>query len=180
MAIYLLLFFVGLGFLLLTTILGSLFDGDGHGGNGDVGVDAAGGMDGPHLPNPFSPRTLAGAATGFGAGGGLAHLNGVEGNASIFFALLGSVLVAGTSYAFLLWLVNQQRSTHVRREDLVGRLGTVVTEIGPSSLGEVVVLVGGQTSTYLARSATGASLARGTRVQVEDLSGEALLVRGVE
>jgi len=181
MAIYLALFFIGLGFLLVTTLLGSFFDGGGDGG-GDGGLghgDAGGGgLEGPDLPSPFSPRTVAGAATGFGAGGGLALLNGVEGNGSILFALLGSLLVGGTSYGFLVWLVNQQRSSHVLREDLVGRSGTVVTAISASGLGEIVVLVGGQTSTYLARSATGEELPRGSQVQIDGLAGETLLVRG--
>ena len=180
MAFYLVLFFIGIGFLALTTLLGSLFDAGDHGGDlgqGDSGAEASGGLDGPHLPSPFSPRTMAGAATGFGAGGGLALLNGVEGNASLFFALLGSLLVGGASYGFLVWLVNQQRSSHVIMGDLVGESGTVVTDIGPSGLGQIVVLARGQTGTYLARSATGAALPRGSQVEIEALAGDALLVR---
>ncbi len=177
MVIYLILFFIGVGFLVLTALVGSVFDGgDGH---GDGSLDIAGGLEGPHLPSPFSPRTMAGAATGFGAGGGLALLNGVEGSISIFFAVLGSILVGGTSYGFLVWLVNQQRSSHVLREDLVGKSGTVVTDISPSGLGEVVVLVGGQTSTYLARSTQGGALVRGSQVRIKGLAGEALLVEPV-
>jgi hypothetical protein len=171
--IYLALFFIGVGFLVLTTLVD--FGGDAGLEHGDVG---GGGLDGD-LPSPFSPRTIAGAATGFGAGGALALLNGAAGDGSLFFALLGGLVLGGTSYGFLVWLAKQQRSTHLVRGDLVGRPATVITAISGTGLGEIVVVVGGQTFTYLARSATGMELPRGSEVLIDGLAGEALLVSPV-
>ncbi|MBI2911402.1 MAG: hypothetical protein HYY05_04610, partial [Chloroflexi bacterium] len=62
MAIYLVLFFIGLGFLLVSTLVGEFFgsDGDtGDGGDGEDGGEAGGDADAPHLPSPFSPRSVA-------------------------------------------------------------------------------------------------------------------------
>ncbi len=180
MAIYLVLFFVGLGFLLLSTLMGGALGGDGDGGDGgdgEAGGDAAGDVDAPHLPSPFSPRSIAATATGFGAGGALSLLNGVEGNPSLAFAVAGGLVVGGGVYGFLLWLANQQRSTHLRREELVGKTGTVVTAIGAPGVGEVSVLAAGQSSIHLARSAAGTPIPRGSQVRVEALGGDAVLVR---
>jgi membrane protein implicated in regulation of membrane protease activity len=174
LAIYLLLFFSGLAYLVVSALLGSFFDSEGDFGEGHGDGE---GLEGGELPSPFSPRTLAATATGFGAGGGLALLNGAQDNVSMGFAVAGGLLMGGTAYGFLVWLTRQQRSSHLRREDLIGLDATVVTEIGLSSIGQVVVFAGGQTSTYLARSTGPTAVPRGARVRIEGISGEGLLVR---
>ena len=175
MAIYLIIFFTGFVFLLLSGVLGALFEGAenalDHGGDGA--------FDGGDLPNPFSLRSIAAAGVGFGAGGALAQINGVDGNGSLVAAVVGGALVAGVGYWFLVLLVKQQRSTHSKRADLLGMEAVTDTAIGGGNHGQITVLMDGQTITFLARAADGAAVPAGTRVVVESVVGGEVLVRAI-
>ena len=166
MLIYLGLFALGFVFVLASAVLADVFDsGEVDPGGGDIA-----------LVSVFSPRIVAAATAGFGAGGALGLMLGLPDSASIVTALVGAALVAGAVYAFLLVLVRQQGNTLTVRDGLVGGVATVVTLIPVGAVGEVSMITGGQLSVYLARSSDAAELRAGTQVQVTGMAGDALLV----
>jgi hypothetical protein len=59
---------------------------------------------------------------------------------------------------------------------LVGRAGRVAIAIPANGAGQVVVLAGGGSSTFLARSRNGAAVPEGMSVHIVEVEGDTLIV----
>ncbi len=168
---------VGLGYALLTSVFGWLFD-HGDGGGGDVQVDATGHLDAGHI-SPVSGTSIATFITGFGAGGTLAH-NVLDWNLipGMLLAAGSGLTLAGAAFVILDFIfVRTQAGSEYVMADVVGNVAEVITPIREDALGEIAYVVKGQRERMSARASDGVALAKGTLVIIESLTGATAYVR---
>lgn len=171
---------VGFTLLIFTWIVGEMFD-LGHDLAGFVGheIGTAGVDLGGHEmagPSPFSSRVVFTFLTAFGGGGAIASLYGQPMGISILFALAAGLAMASSTWLLARVLWQRQSSSTLEMSTLVGRKGRVVVGMSSGDVGQVTLLVGGGSSTFLARS-KGVILAAGENVEVVDCDGDTLIVR---
>ena len=166
----------------LFIIIGSFFGGHDH--DGDVGHDhSADGHDGAHefsTVSFFSPKVLAIFFLAFGAGGVIATSYGQGPAASSGIGFLCGVVVGFVALHVMRLLYRQQANSLITNQEIEGSMGEVVTRIPYDGLGQVTLVVAGQSMTRLARSKSGTELGNGKRVKVVSASGDALLVEPVQ
>jgi hypothetical protein len=120
---------VGLGFLILSLLIGELSDVFGDG-------DFDGG-DGHHGPGFLSPSVLAGGLTAYGLTGFIAVNSGLE---NIWAVLLGAVVgvgVAALLVVMLRQLSKQQSNSSVSDRSFIDVSAVVTVSIPPEGKGEV-------------------------------------------
>jgi len=147
---------------------------------GPVHVDVGGSVDHPEVKVPsLSPVTIASFVTAFGAFGLIAlGLFDTTARWSLAWAAAGGLVVAVIAhFAFGYLLIAPQGSSEVKLRDIVGAIAEVTTPIPADSVGEVAFVAQGGRMTYTAKSAGGASIARGTTVVVEKVVGGVAVVR---
>lgn len=164
---------VGLGYSLLSALLGWLFD---HAG--DVHVDAGGHLDAGHI-SPISGTTIATFVTGFGAGGTLAHhvldWTVIPG---MLLATVSGLVLAGAAFAVLEFIFSRtQAGSEYSTHDVVGCEAEVITSIQEGGIGEIAYVVKGQRERLSARTDDGAAIAKGALVVIESLAGSTAYVR---
>ena len=157
---------VGCLFLIAALIFGEIFDFFDH----DPDIDLGG-------PGVLSSRVIAVFVTSFGAFGAIGINNGMSiGAASALGA--GSGLVFGGAMAILgRFLYNQQASSEVRAEDLVGLNCRVIVTIPPNGVGQIRCRVGEELVDKIAQSKDGLAIPENATVQVETVLGETVIVR---
>ncbi len=194
--VYFFLFALGVGYTILVAVMGGLghLDLPGldvdipgvdlHPGEPDIHIefpfDAAHSVDHPEVGlSPLSPITIATFVTTFGGVGlvlnNLTTLSPVLGlfiSASSGFVLAGGVFLL---YARLLGAA--QASSEIVIGTLIGKRGETTSPIPGDGVGEVAMIAQGSRITVPARSATGETIPRGTRVVITDLAGGVALAR---
>jgi membrane protein implicated in regulation of membrane protease activity len=162
----------GFLFLLVSLVFGEIFD--------HLGADLDHGFDGDHGgPGFFSTRILSVFVTCFGGFGAVAAWFGQGLIASIVSGLVGGFLFAGTLLVFARFLYQQQASTELKGSDLVGVTARVVVAIPAGGLGQVRCQVGEQVLDKIARAAGEDAIAENRLVKIEEVLGEAVVVRPV-
>ena len=184
----------GIGFVMLvaTWFMGEIFD-IGHdiagwfGDHlGEINVDGHhvelghGGAGGDVGPSPFSSRVIFSFMTAFGGGGAIASLYHLPMGFSILIAIGSGVALGAATWGFANLLFQQQASSTVQSETLVGREGRVEIGIPAGGAGQVAVSAGGGSNTWVARSRGGESLAAGSAVRVVEAQGNLLVVEPVK
>jgi membrane-bound ClpP family serine protease len=158
---------------LIILIGGFLFGHDhdvGHADHGDAGHDS------DPAVSIFSTKVIGTFIMGFGGGGAIAQY-AREDLIRSSFAGLGTGFVMGAfMYLIMRLMYGQQSTSLVETSTMVGRTGTVATAIGAHSVGQVIVVVGTQTFTYLARSSGDKEIAKGKIVKVIATSGSDIVV----
>jgi membrane protein implicated in regulation of membrane protease activity len=156
---------VGLGFLVLSLLLGDLFDFISF--DFDIGGDFA-----------AAPVFFTGAAA-FGAGG-LLGLNafGLSSGMSVLVGLGFSIVLGGLSTLLFAALGRQEAKESFSTDKLVGARGRCTLAVEPGKQGRVAVQYGGMTRTHTATSDV--SIAVGQEVVVTDVIGSTLRVSTVE
>jgi len=167
-----------LGVLMLLTMLlvGELFGGD-H----EISHDMAVGHDVEHGAGPsiFSTRIIGAFLTAFGVGGVVGRYYGLSHPMSSGLGIVFGVVMSSVVYQFARILYSQQASSELKMGGLVGTTAEVSVAIPKGGVGQIVVQARGERSEHIARSATGAPIARGTAVTITALSGEAVTVAPV-
>jgi len=199
---YVALAVLGAGYLVVSVLIGHVFDsggsdGGGHAGHADgggahdghvaYGVDSTGHGDthaGDHAAPTFhfpffSPLALATLFACLGAYGLIAQFGfRVADSASLLLAVPAAL---ATAYAvtYLGWRVlsSSRGSSQIRLQDLAGSPAEVITPIPKDGLGEVAALVDGQRFTAPARESDGREVPRGAQVTVVRMVGTTLLVK---
>lgn len=149
--------------------------------SGDVGGGAD--MDAGTVKVPsLSPITIASFVTAFGAFGIVSgQLLGASSGTTLLWAAGAGIVVAVIAhFAFGYFLIAPQGSSEVRRSDVIGAQGEVLTPIGVEGLGEVALVARGGRITYSARAITGRAIPRGHAVVVEKLVSNVVWVRPVD
>lgn len=197
--VYLVLFFVGVGYALFVVITGGLSGIDMPDVDidipqidlpGDVGIPGAdisvsggmpaGGLDAPDVHvSPLSPITIATFITTFGGFGALSlELFDIDPRFSLLVAAGGALVLAGAVYVFYSqFLIRSQASSVVRRGEIVGYHAEVTIPIGESSSGKVSYTTKAGRMSSMARSADGTAIPRGELVTIVRVVGNQALVR---
>jgi membrane protein implicated in regulation of membrane protease activity len=160
----------GLGFLFLviSLLVGDLFEA--------IGFDLDGSLDGQDF-GLLDSRVISVFLTAFGGFGAIGTLWGNGALASSAFGLLGGVIFGAVVYYFGKLLYSQQSTSSVTAEDLIGRTAQVTVAIHPNQLGQVTFTIGEERVEKLARSADNSHLEVGTIVKVDAFAGDSVLVR---
>src|SRR5580658_7030529 len=149
---------------LVILVGGFIFGHDHDAEHADHGHDA--GHDSEPAVSIFSTKVIGTFIMGFGGGGAIAQYAWGEVVRSSFTGFGVGVVMGAFMYLVMRLMYGQQSTSLVETSSIVGRTGTVATAIGAQSAGQVVVVVGGQTLTYLARSSGQTEIAKGKIVKV--------------
>jgi hypothetical protein len=146
----------------------------------DTGAGADFTVDHPKVGLPsLSPITVSSFVTAFGGCGliALGLLNTTPAWSLAWATGGGLVLAIIAHFAFGYLLLGPQGSSNVQRSDILGAVGQVTTPIPVDSLGEVAFIAQGGRISAPAKSATGAAIARGTTVVIEQFVSGVVVVR---
>ena len=147
LTIFLIIGGIGFVFLLVSLVVGDIFEI--FGGTPDIGVDS--GLDFGFLDS----RVLAVLITAFGGFGAIGVQMGFGPVGSSLIGLLGGVVFAGMVSLFGRFLIGQQASSTVTDSDLVGRTAQVTVAIKTGEVGQISARFGDERVDRLARSRDG-------------------------
>ncbi|MDA2930633.1 hypothetical protein MYX84_11925 [Acidobacteria bacterium AH-259-O06] len=178
--LYLIIFAIGFVFLLVTFVLGELFEGVGELAE-HLDIDFDHDFDhGDHGlgPSILSPKILSVFVTVFG---GTGYIVTVQFDYSLLgtslIGIVSGVILASITFGVVSWLYTQQSTTMVSPESLVGKKGTVSIGIPRAGIGQVVLNVVGARVTKSARSEDGEAIEPNSRVTVVSVEGSGVIVR---
>ncbi|MQA99469.1 MAG: hypothetical protein GEU78_04130 [Actinobacteria bacterium] len=155
----------GVGFLLLSLLLGDAFDFLNF-----IDLDIGDGF--------AATPVLFAAIAGFGGGGLLAvEALGVGPGVSVVVGLGSSVVLGGLAAGLFAALAKQESKETFTTGQLVGARGTCTLAIGPGRIGRISVQHAGMTRSYSARSSE--DIAVGDDVVVLEVAGDSLKVGSV-
>ncbi|GAB3440214.1 hypothetical protein GCM10027517_14520 [Phycicoccus ginsengisoli] len=156
---------LGVVLLLLTFVVGDLFDGV---------------LDGVDFTGRFlSTAAVAGFAAAFGIAGAVAMSMGAPLVLAVVVGVVAGAAMGAVGGLTTKVVSNTPTDRAPGADDLVGARGVVVSAIGDGAYGEVLVRIGGHRQKYNARSESGA-IAVGSDVLVTDsLSSSSVRVRAL-
>ncbi len=158
---------IGFIFLLVSLVVGDIFDSFGFDTGLDGGTDAHGLLD---------SRVLSVFITAFGGFGAIGIQMGFGIVASSMMGLAGGVVLGGLVSIFARFLYKQQSSSSVSASQMVGRTAQVIVSIAPGNLGQVSCRVGEERIEKLARSKDNQEIKAGAMVRVDEIAGDSLIV----
>jgi membrane protein implicated in regulation of membrane protease activity len=185
--IYLVCFFLGLGFAVLSALLSGLFSShvgahaDAGGMHADGGHLHADANDGVHY-SPLSPVTIATFVLTFG-GVGILLKRFVDARLWVHLplAMVAAFAVAGLlSYFFYKILSTTQSTSHSRPEEAIGVVAEVTVPIPNNGLGEVAYTVRGTRLTNSARTEDGKELPARLAVRIVKQAGTTFIVEKLQ
>ncbi len=159
---------VGFVFLLISLVLGDIFEM--FGGGADIGGDT--GVDFGFLDS----RVLAVFITAFGGFGAIGAEIGFGAIASSAIGLLGGVVFGGIVSLFGRFLIGQQASSSVTDNDLIGRTAQVAVAIKEGAVGQISIRIGDDRIEKIARSMGGEEIKAGSLVKVTSVAGDSVIV----
>ena len=165
--IFLLIGAAGLVFLLVSLVVGDLFDHF----NVDAGFDTS-----PEGPGFLDSRVISVFLLSFGGFGAVGTQMGLGVVAASLLGLAGGLILAGVVSLFGRFLYNQQASSVVSAGQLVGRTAQVSVGIAAGSVGQVLCRVGEERVEKLARARGGEEITVGTLVRIEEIAGDSVIV----
>ena len=168
LTIFLIIGGIGFAFLLISLVVGDVFEM--FGGTPDIGVDSN--VDFGFLDS----RVLAVLITAFGGFGAIGAQMGFGAVVSSLIGLLGGVVFAVVVSLFGRFLVGQQASSTVTDDSLLGRSAQVTVAIKPGEIGQIACRVGDERVERIARSRDGSGIAAGTLVKVDSIAGDSVIV----
>ena len=158
---------IGFVFLLVSLVVGDIFDSFGF----DTGLDGV--SDGHAL---LDSRVISVFVTAFGGFGAIGIQSGFSMVTSSLMGLAGGLVLGGLVSLFGRFLYKQQSTSSVNTAQLVGRTAQVVVSIGPGSLGQVSCRVGEERVEKLARARDNREIKAGATVRVDEVAGDSLIV----
>ena len=167
LGIFLAIAAIGFVFLMVSLVVGDLFDSFGF----DTGLDGA--ADGHAL---LDSRVLSVFVTSFGGFGAIGIQMGLSIVVSSLIGLAGGVVLGGLVSLFARFLYKQQSTSSVGTAQMVGRTAQVIVSIAPGSLGQVSCRVGEERIEKLARSRDNLEIKAGSMVRVEEVAGDSVIV----
>jgi membrane protein implicated in regulation of membrane protease activity len=143
------------------------FDHDvAHGGSPDTGG----------VVSIFSTRVVFTFIMGFGAAGAIANSYGASYPVASLIGVAAGMVLGALMYGIMLLFVEQQASSIIPTNSLLGCTGTVTVPIDKDSLGEIGVSVAGEYRTFAARLQGPGTVPKGHTVRIVGLTGSILTV----
>jgi membrane protein implicated in regulation of membrane protease activity len=139
---------------------------------GDIGLEYD--VEGP---SPFSLRTVAMFAVGFGTGGLIGQGLGLPDPLSLVPATGVALATSTVMWLFLRFLYGEQRTTSIQAPDYLGLVGRVIIAIPEGRPGQVALIVKGQRRNAPARSEDGTHVAAQQQVEVVSMEGAMVIVK---
>ena len=158
---------LGFVFLLISLVVGDLFDSFGF----DTGLDGV--ADGHAL---LDSRVISVFVTAFGGFGAIGIQMGLSIVASSLLGLAGGFVLGGLVSLFARFLYQQQSTSSVSTSQLVGRTAQVIVSIAPGSIGQVSCRIGEERVEKLARARDNVEIKAGVTVRVDEVAGDSLIV----
>ncbi len=158
---------IGFIFLLVSLVVGDIFDSLGF----DAGLD--GGADGHGF---LDSRVISVFITSFGGFGAIGIQMGLGIVASSLIGLASGVVLGGLVSIFGRFLYKQQSSSSVGTAQLIGRTAQVIVSIAPGSLGQVSCRIGEERVEKLARAKDNREIKAGAMVRVDEIAGDSVIV----
>ena len=158
---------VGFVFLLISLVVGDIFDSLGFETGLDGGADGHGFLD---------SRVISVFVTSFGGFGAIGIQMGLGIVTSSLLGLAGGVVLGGLVSLFARFLYKQQSSSSVGTAQMIGRTAQVIVSIAPGSLGQVSCRIGEERIEKLARSKDNREIKAGAIVRVDDIAGDSVIV----
>lgn len=173
MLIFATIFGVGFVILIINLIFGADHDVDAS-ADADIGHD----MDSGHGPSIFSMRIISLLLVGFGAVGfGFRATTDMTMFQSSLAGVGGAIAVGALGYLIIRMFYASQTSSTISDHDLIGQTGNLIDAIHDDQIGQVSCIVRGREITYMARSADGSSINRGTPVRIVEKAGNVVIVK---
>jgi membrane protein implicated in regulation of membrane protease activity len=143
------------------------FDHDvGHEGGPDVGG----------IVSIFSTKVVFTFIMGFGAAGAIARYYGADSPIAALIGVAAGMVLGALMYGVMLLFIEQQASSVIATDSLLGCTGTVIVPIDKDAIGEIGVSVGGAYRTFAARMQGSGAVPKGHTVKVVGVSGSILTV----
>lgn len=159
---------VGFIFLLVSLIVGDIFDA--------LGFDLDAGGDGSTDFGLLDSRVIAVFITAFGGFGVIGAQMGYGAVACSLIGLLGGAVFGGVVSVFGRFLIGQQASSSVTDDDIIGRSAQVTVAIKQGTVGQITAKIGDERVERIARSKDGGEIAAGSIVKVESIIGDSVIV----
>lgn len=166
LTIFLIIGGIGFLFLMISLLIGDLFDAFDF----DLDLDTNGDF------GLFDSRVISVFLTTFGFIGAIAIQLGFGIIVSGLFGAGSGVALGALVFAFGYFLHSQQTSSSVSEKDLIGRTAQVVVGIRPESVGQISCKVGEERVEKIARSRNGEEIKTGQTVFIEEITGDAVIV----
>jgi hypothetical protein len=167
LVIFLAIAAIGFVFLLVSLVVGDIFDSFGF----DTGLD--GGANGHGF---LDSRVLSVFVTSFGGFGAIGIQMGLGIVASSLMGLGGGFVLGGLVSLFARFLYKQEATSSVGMVQMVGRTAQVIVSIAPGSLGQVSCRIGEERIEKLARAKDNQEIKAGSIVLVEEIAGDSVIV----
>ena len=171
MLVFALIGMAGFFFLIVSALFGGHEGGMEH--DHDMGHDHDAG------PSWFSTRVISLFLTGFGATGAIAYSYGMSYPVSSGLGIVTGAVVGFAGIKLIGFFMQQQASSTVADEDLVGTVGQVSVAIPAGGLGQVGLTVKGQRVYPSARAAGDAAIEDGAQVKVISSAGNQVVVERI-
>ena len=157
---------IGFLFLLISLVVGDIFD--------ILGLDF--GLDASHDFGIFDSRVISVFLVAFGGFGVIGAQIGLGALGSTLGGLVGGLAFGTIVFFFGKFLYAQQSTSAVRAEDLIGRTAQVVVNIKPDQLGQISCRIGDEKIEKLARTAGGEELKAGQLVRIDSIGSDSVIV----
>ena len=168
MTIFLAIGALGFLFLLVSLIVGDIFDW--------IGFDSGVGLDTSHDFGVFDSRVIAIFLTAFGGFGAIGTSLGYGAAVSSLFGIAGGIAFGALVFYFGRFLYRQQSSSSVTEADLIGRTAQVVVPIHANQIGQIACRVGEERVEKIARARDGVEIKAGQLVYIEEITGDSVIV----
>lgn len=169
MTIFLAIGGLGFLFLLISFIVGDIFEA--------LGFHFAADLDSGHDFGVFDSRVISVFLTAFGGFGAIGVELGYGAAGSSLCGLLGGVIFGAIVFYFGKFLYGQQSSSSVSAENLIGRTAQVIVGIKPNQLGQISCRIGEERIEKLARSTSAEEeIKAGEIVLIESIGSDSVMV----
>lgn len=124
------------------------------------------------------PMVIVGGITSFGGTGiVLSQYTAMSPSRVALFSLLSAFIILVIVYfAYVRPMKNSENSTSFSVQDLVGKIGEVVTPVPENGCGEILIRIGAGNTNQIAASLDGEGLSMGSRVVVAEIKDHVLYV----
>ncbi|MCU0916138.1 MAG: NfeD family protein [Planctomycetes bacterium] len=159
-------------------VAGAFLFGHDHDVGGDFDHDFShdAGPDVHGIVGIFSTKVIFTFIMGFGAAGAISRVYGADNLVASLIGVAAGIVLAALMYGIMLLFIEQQATSVIAPDALLGCTGTVTVPIDKDAVGEIGVSVSGEYRTYSARAQSAGPLQKGCSVRIVGMTGSVVTV----